>query len=63
LAADGAGGEPRQHANSEYRVVNEAPALLWAVNLGSIGLHSSLHTRQDLHRPTVLPSILIPARN
>ncbi|MFL5862466.1 MAG: hypothetical protein ACJ780_17115 [Solirubrobacteraceae bacterium] len=37
-----------------------AHELLWAVNLGSIELHSSLHTRQDLHRPTVLAFDLDP---
>jgi bifunctional non-homologous end joining protein LigD len=36
----------------EYCVVNELAALLWAVNLGSIELHTSLHLRDDLQRPT-----------
>jgi bifunctional non-homologous end joining protein LigD len=44
----------------EYCVVNEAAALLWAVNLGSIELHTSLHTRQNLNRPTVLAFDLDP---
>src|SRR3954466_6010126 len=35
-----------------YCVLNELAALLWAVNLGSLELHTSLHTRADLHRPT-----------
>jgi bifunctional non-homologous end joining protein LigD len=34
--------------------VNELAAPLWAVNLGSIELHSSLHRRDDLQRPTTL---------
>jgi DNA primase len=41
-------------------VVNELPALLWAVNLGSIELHTSLHERQELIRPTVLAFDLDP---
>src|SRR3954462_8211253 len=32
----------------EYCVINELPALLWAVNLGSLELHTSLHRRDDL---------------
>src|SRR5438128_1312683 len=49
-----------KQAYIEYCVINEPAALLWAVNLGSIELHSSLHTRQDLHRPTVLAFDLDP---
>jgi bifunctional non-homologous end joining protein LigD len=44
----------------EYCVVNELAGLLWAVNIGSIELHTSLHLRQDLHRPTVLAFDLDP---
>jgi bifunctional non-homologous end joining protein LigD len=40
--------------------VNEPAALLWAVNLGSIELHTSLHLREDLHRPTALAFDLDP---
>jgi bifunctional non-homologous end joining protein LigD len=40
--------------------VNELAALLWAVNLGSIELHTSLHRRDDLHRPTTLAFDLDP---
>lgn len=47
-----------EHIN--YCVVNELAALLWAVNLGSLELHTSLHTRADLHRPTVLAFDLDP---
>jgi bifunctional non-homologous end joining protein LigD len=44
----------------DYCVVNELAALLWAVNLGSIELHTSLHLRHDLHRPTVIAFDLDP---
>jgi bifunctional non-homologous end joining protein LigD len=44
----------------EYCVVNELASLLWAVNLGSIELHTSLHTCHDLHRPTMLAFDLDP---
>jgi bifunctional non-homologous end joining protein LigD len=44
----------------EYCVVNELAGLLWAVNLGSIELHTSLHLRGCLHRPTVLAFDLDP---
>jgi bifunctional non-homologous end joining protein LigD len=47
-------------ANIDFCVVNEAAALLWAVNIGSIELHTSLHTRADLHRPTTLAFDLDP---
>jgi bifunctional non-homologous end joining protein LigD len=43
-----------------YCVVNELATLLWAVNLGSIELHTSLHLRDDLHRPTALAFDLDP---
>jgi len=44
----------------DYCVVNELAALLWAVNIGSIELHTALHRRDDLHRPTVLAFDLDP---
>src|SRR4051794_19178742 len=44
----------------DYCVINEPEAILWAVNLGSLELHTPLHTRQDLHRPTVLAFDLDP---
>jgi bifunctional non-homologous end joining protein LigD len=44
----------------DYCVVNELAALLWAVNIGSLELHSSLHRRHDLHRPTALAFDLDP---
>jgi bifunctional non-homologous end joining protein LigD len=49
-----------KQADIEYCVVNELAALLWAVNLGSIELHTSLHRCSDLHRPTVLAFDLDP---
>jgi bifunctional non-homologous end joining protein LigD len=47
-------------ANIDFCVVNELAALLWAVNIGSIELHTSLHLRDELHRPTVLAFDLDP---
>ena len=49
-----------KQANIEFCVVNELPALLWAVNIGSIELHTSLHRRDDLHRPTSIAFDLDP---
>jgi bifunctional non-homologous end joining protein LigD len=49
-----------KRANIDFCVVNELAALLWAVNIGSIELHTSLHLRHDLHRPTVLAFDLDP---
>jgi bifunctional non-homologous end joining protein LigD len=50
-----------QQADIHYCTVNELAALLWAVNLGSIELHTSLHRRDDdLHRPTTLTFDLDP---
>ena len=43
-----------------YCVLNEVASVLWAVNLGSLELHTSLHTRADLHRPTVIAFDLDP---
>jgi bifunctional non-homologous end joining protein LigD len=47
-------------ANIDFCVVEDLAGLLWAVNIGSIELHTSLHTREDLHRPTVLAFDLDP---
>src|SRR3954465_7367743 len=44
----------------EYCVVQELAALLWAVNIGSIELHTSLHRRDELHRPTAIAFDLDP---
>jgi bifunctional non-homologous end joining protein LigD len=49
-----------KRANIDFCVVNELAALLWAVNIGSIELHTSLHLRSDLHRPTTLAFDLDP---
>jgi bifunctional non-homologous end joining protein LigD len=46
--------------NIDYCVVNELATLLWAVNIGSIELHTSLHRREDLDRPTTLAFDLDP---
>ena len=44
----------------EYCVVDELAGLLWAVNIGSLELHTSLHRRDDLHRPTAIAFDLDP---
>src|SRR5215217_7562973 len=44
----------------DYCVINELAGVLWAVNIGSIELHTALHERDDLHRPTVLAFDLDP---
>jgi bifunctional non-homologous end joining protein LigD len=49
-----------KQAHIHYCVVNELATLLWAVNLGSIELHTSLHLGDDLHRPTVMAFDLDP---
>jgi bifunctional non-homologous end joining protein LigD len=49
-----------KQANIDYCVVNELAALLWAVNIGSIELHTSLHLRHDMQRPTVIAFDLDP---
>jgi bifunctional non-homologous end joining protein LigD len=49
-----------KNAHIDYCVVNELPALLWAVNIGSIELHTSLHLRDELHRPTEIAFDLDP---
>src|SRR4051794_1694980 len=45
-----------------YCVLNELAAVMGAGNRGSLWLHTPLHTRQDLHRPTVLAFYLAPSR-
>src|SRR3954453_1207316 len=49
-----------KRANIDYCVANELAAVLWAVNIGSIELHTSLHRVQQLHQPTVLAFDLDP---
>jgi bifunctional non-homologous end joining protein LigD len=44
----------------DYCVVNELASLLWSVNLGSIELHTSLHLRDRMERPTVIAFDLDP---
>jgi bifunctional non-homologous end joining protein LigD len=44
----------------EFCIVDDLAGVLWAVNIGSIELHTSLHTREDLHRPTQLAFDLDP---
>ena len=43
-----------------FCVVDGLATLLWAVNLGSLELHTSLHRRDGLDRPTVLALDLDP---
>jgi bifunctional non-homologous end joining protein LigD len=43
-----------------YCVIDGLAPLLWAVNIGSLELHTSLHLRGDLHRPTTLAFDLDP---
>jgi bifunctional non-homologous end joining protein LigD len=47
-------------ATIDYCVINELAGLLWAVNLGSLELHTSLHLRSALDRPTVIAFDLDP---
>ncbi len=49
-----------KQANIDFCVINEVAALLWAVNIGSIELHTSLHLRSDLQCPTVIAFDLDP---
>src|SRR5919206_1593477 len=44
----------------EYCVVQELATLLWAVNIGSLELHTSLHRRDELRRPTAIAFDLDP---
>jgi bifunctional non-homologous end joining protein LigD len=44
----------------DFCVANELAAVVWAVNIGSIELHTSLHVRDDLDRPTVIAFDLDP---
>src|SRR5829696_9712819 len=49
-----------KRANIDYCVVEELADVLWAVNIGSIELHTSLHRGADLLRPTALAFDLDP---
>ena len=44
----------------EYCVVQELATLLWAVNIGSLELHTSLHRCDELRRPTAIAFDLDP---
>jgi bifunctional non-homologous end joining protein LigD len=44
----------------EFCVVDELATLVWAVNIGSLELHTSLHTRAALDRPTTIAFDLDP---
>jgi bifunctional non-homologous end joining protein LigD len=44
----------------EFCVIDDLASLVWAVNIGSLELHTSLHTRDELHRPTTLAFDLDP---
>src|SRR5215212_6029759 len=41
-----------KRSDIEFCVVDELATLVWAVNIGSLELHTSLHTRDALHSPT-----------
>lgn len=49
-----------KNANTEYCVANDLPSLLWAVNLGSLELHTSLSLGKEIMRPTVVAFDLDP---
>jgi bifunctional non-homologous end joining protein LigD len=49
-----------KNAPIDFCVLDDVAGIVWAVNLGSIELHTSLHTRADLHRPTVMAFDLDP---
>jgi bifunctional non-homologous end joining protein LigD len=49
-----------KQANIDYCVANELAAVLWAVNIGSIELHASLHQSGAMERPTVIAFDLDP---
>jgi bifunctional non-homologous end joining protein LigD len=49
-----------KQANIDYCVVDDLATLLWAVNIGSIELHTSLHLIHDLERPTAMAFDLDP---
>src|SRR4051794_894219 len=49
-----------KRADIRYCVVEELATLLWAVNIGSLELHTSLHRRDALDRPTALAFDLDP---
>ena len=44
----------------DYCLVDSLPALIWAVNLGTLELHPFLHHHRAIHRPTVVAFDLDP---
>jgi bifunctional non-homologous end joining protein LigD len=50
----------QKQANIDYCVANELAAVLWAVNIGSIELHTSLHRIDDMQRPAAIAFDLDP---
>ena len=50
----------RDGKDIEYCIVDSEAALVWAANLASIELHTSLATKQDIRRPTSLVFDLDP---
>jgi bifunctional non-homologous end joining protein LigD len=49
-----------KRADIRFCVVDELATLLWAVNIGSLELHTSLHRREAMDRPTALAFDLDP---
>ena len=49
-----------KRADIRFCVVDELATLLWAVNIGSLELHTSLHRRDAMDRPTALAFDLDP---
>ena len=49
-----------KRAPIDYCVVEELAGVLWAVNIGSIELHTSLHHRDALHTPAAIAFDLDP---
>jgi bifunctional non-homologous end joining protein LigD len=51
---------PDKRADIRFCVVDELATVLWAVNIGSLELHTSLHRRDAMDRPTALAFDLDP---
>jgi bifunctional non-homologous end joining protein LigD len=49
-----------KQANIDFCVAGDLPTLVWAVNIGSIELHTSLHRRDGPHHPTTMAFDLDP---
>ncbi|HLX62910.1 MAG TPA: non-homologous end-joining DNA ligase [Planctomycetota bacterium] len=50
----------QKQANTNYCVINELPALVWAANLGVIEFHSSLSKKDKIETPTMMVFDLDP---